>query len=130
MPDQISNILILDLSMGVGDFFSAWLQRCKASRQPLLYVGASPSANDVEWLKHVIQDDVSGKLMSGELTMRGFEKKPADPPADLLMNQPPGPQLNLCTIKGHALVVPEAVVSQWAMHASFGPAFQEKLNPL
>ena len=57
VPDEMSAIVILDLSVGVGDFFYAWLRRQSAVRFPLLFVGANSNATEAEWLRRVTLEE-------------------------------------------------------------------------
>ena len=130
VPDNIGGILLVDLSVGVGDFFRAWLKKVNTMRCPLLYVGATASPSDAEWLQHVTVEEVGSQVLAGELVLPGFTPKPSDPPSDLVLAEPPLPTFNLCVGKGGSLVVAPAQVQIWGAHAKFGPEFQDKLKAI
>ena len=122
--------LILDLNVGVGDFFWAYLSRMKAMQCPVAYLGATPSSVEAEWLQHTMQEELTAKLLAGESPLPGFQARPNEPPAEMLMAAPPPPQLNVCNLHGGTLVVPEAIVKQWAEHPEFGSTFQDILKKI
>ena len=69
VPDEMSAIVILDLSVGVGDFFYAWLRRQSAVRFPLLFVGANSNATEAEWLRHVTLEEAWHNSTSTSLSV-------------------------------------------------------------
>ncbi|CAJ1415004.1 unnamed protein product [Effrenium voratum] len=125
MPNNMSGIMICDLCTGVGDVFWAWLERLKAMKCPILYMGASADPVSVEWLNHVIVDELTKKLLSQNVVLPGFHTRPADVPAEVLSQPPPLPQLNVCTVQGGTIVVPQSVNDQWVSHGSYGAEFQQ-----
>ena len=127
LPGKISGLLVLDLSLGVGDLFWAWLERVKAMKFPILYVAASADPTAVEWVQHTIQEELTEKLLSGDVVLPGFHVRPKDAPAEVLASAPPPPQLNVCVLQQGVLAVPQVVVQQWAAHPTFGTEFQQLL---
>ena len=127
LPGNISGLLVLDLSLGVGDLFWAWLERVKAMKFPILYVAASADPTAVEWVQHTIQEELTEKLLSGDVVLPGFHVRPKDAPAEVLASAPPPPQLNVCVLQQGVLAVPQVVVQQWAAHPTFGTEFQQLL---
>ncbi|CAJ1413832.1 unnamed protein product, partial [Effrenium voratum] len=119
LPANISGLLVMDLSLSVGDLFWAWLERAKAMKCPVLYVAASADSTAVEWLHHAIQHELTEKLLSGEVTLPGFHARPKEAPAEVLSQAPPSPQLNVCVLQQGILTVPQVVVQQWATNHWF-----------
>ncbi|CAJ1447674.1 unnamed protein product [Effrenium voratum] len=130
LPANISGLLVMDLSLSVGDLFWAWLERAKAMKCPVLYVAASADSTAVEWLHHAIQHELTEKLLSGEVTLPGFHARPKEAPAEVLSQAPPSPQLNVCVLQQGILTVPQVVVQQWATNPTFGTEFQQLLSDL
>lgn len=130
LPDGFSGVMIIDLNMGVGDVFHAWLQRVKATNYNLFYVGTSSNSMETEWINHVIAEQVTADVLAGNVSLPGFQAKALEPPADLLAGAPALPALNLCTVKKLSLVVPEATVKAWVTHEKFGTEFQDKLKSI
>ncbi|CAJ1427868.1 unnamed protein product [Effrenium voratum] len=130
LPANISGLLVMDLSLSVGDLFWAWLERAKAKKCPVLYVAASADSTAVEWVHHAIQHELTEKLLSGEVTLPGFHARPKEAPAEVLSQAPPSPQLNVCVLQQGILTVPQVVVQQWATNPTFGTEFQQLLSDL
>ena len=75
LPVGINGVVIVDTTLGVGDMFWAWLERCKALRYPILYVGATADPVALEWFQHHVQEEFTDKLLSGDLQLPGFAPK-------------------------------------------------------
>ena len=71
LPANISGLLVMDLSLSVGDLFWAWLERAKAMKCPVLYVAASADSTAVQWVHYAIQHELTEKLLSGKVTLPG-----------------------------------------------------------
>ena len=73
----------------------------------------------------MIVDELTEKLLSQNVVLPGFHARPADVPAEVLSQPPPLPQLNVCTVQGGTIVVPQSVNDQWVSHGSYGAEFQQ-----
>ena len=52
--------------------FFAWLERSKALRFPVYFVGATPDSVGLEWFQHHAQEEMVGKNLAGSLELPGF----------------------------------------------------------
>lgn len=97
---------------------------------PLLYIGATDSPTACEWLNHVHLDEIAQKVLNGDISLPGLSVKPADPPQEVLASAPDAPQLNLRSMAGGSLTVPDATVKLWSPHDSFGESFQALMKEI
>ena len=126
LPPGLSAVVIVDACLGVGDMFFAWLERSKALRFPVYFVGATPDPVALEWFQQHVQEEMVEKNLVGSLELPGFVGKTKDPPSDVIMAAPSKPQLNMCSIRpGPTIAIPERVINEWSQHAAHAPEFQD-----
>lgn len=131
LPNGTHAVVLVDLALGVGDMFWAWLERCKALRFPLFFLGATSDPMTLEWSQHHCLEELSEKLLSEDLKLPGFTPKSTEPPADVLLSAPPVPQLNLCTVRpGPTIAIPEKVIAEWSTNPNHGIEFQNLLKEM
>ena len=131
LPNGTHAVVLVDLALGVGDMFWAWLERCKALRFPLFFLGATSDPMTLEWFQHHCLEELSEKLLSEDLKLPGFTPKSTEPPADVLLSAPPVPQLNLCTVRpGPTIAIPEKVIAEWSTNPNHGIEFQNLLKEM
>ena len=125
LPVGINGVVMMDTSLGVGDMFWAWLERCKALRYPILYLGATADPVALEWFQRRVQEEFTDKLLSGGLQLPGFAPKNKEPPADVLASPPAPPQLNLCSLRpGPTISIPDKIIAERSQHPTHGLEFQ------
>ena len=131
LPAGISAVVIVDTSLNVGDFFFAWLERVKALKFPVFFVGATCDHTALEWFTHHRQEDLSEKLLAGQLQLPGFQGRPKTPPADVLTAPPSKPALNVCTVRsGPTLAVPQRLLDEWGQHPVRSDEFLAKVKAI
>ena len=126
-----SAVFLVETSLGVGDMFFAWLERCKALRFPVYFIGATSDPVTLDWFQHHTQEEMVEKLLSQDLKLPGFQCKGKETPADVLLSPPPAPQFNLCSLRaGPTMAVPDKIMSEWATHPTHGHEFQDMVKAI
>lgn len=131
LPAGISAVVVVDTSLHVGDFFFAWLERVKALKFPVFFVGATCDRTVLEWFTQHSQEELSEKILAGQLQLPGFQGRPKTPPADVLTAPPSKPVLNVCTVRsGPTLAVPQHLVDEWSQHPVRSDEFLAKVKAI
>ena len=131
LPAGISAVVVVDTALNVGDFFFAWLERVKALKFPVFFVGATADRTTLEWFFHHSQEELCEKILSGQLQLPGYQGRPKTPPADVLAAPPTKPSLNVCTVRsGPTIAVPQHLVDEWGQHPVHSEEFCAKLKAI
>lgn len=90
-------VFLLDLTLGTGGLFKAFVQKKGAYNFPLYYFGLTDEAVTEEWFGKTMHQELAKDFLEGNLSIPGFVKPNPEVSADLLETQPAPPRLNLLT---------------------------------
>lgn len=126
--DGRGGVVVVDLNVLTGDCFHAWLS-CKKSWGPAsAFFGYADEALTKEWLQQTLSEKLARMHLDEDFPLPGCQKIPKEIPADLVVEKPKRPALNLLVGLGPDGLhpgFPDALIKEWSVHDVFGAEFRE-----
>ena len=121
-----AGVLFVDLHLGVGDSFMAWLSKRSSLNVPSGFFGFTDDGIVQEWFNKSKSEEIASMHLEGGLVIPGFPHIPKDVPQDRVRDAVPAPKMNVLVAGGPDKsypVFPDAMVKEFFFCCCFKKKF-------
>ena len=123
-------LVVVDVNLGVGDLFEAWLQVREESSFSTVFVGLTDDASVRDYFFKSQTDKLVTLHLEKKFNIPGSPPMDLEPPSARLLQQPSLPQLNVLVAKGLVPTIPEQLDKDWGNHPTFGKEWSKLLDDM
>ena len=123
-------LVVVDVNLGVGDLFEAWLQVREESSFSTVFVGLTDDASVRDYFFKSQTDKLVTLHLEKKFNIPGSPPMDLEPPSSRVLQQPSLPQLNVLVAKGLVPTIPEQLDKDWGNHPTFGKEWSKLLDDM
>ena len=120
-------LVVVDVNLGVGDLFEAWLQVREESSFSTVFVGLTDDASVRDYFFKSQTDKLVTLHLEKKFNIPGSPPMDLEPPSSRVLQQPSLPQLNVLVAKGLVPTIPEQLDKDWGNRPTFGKEWSKLL---